>query len=164
MNTAPTRILTIEDEPMVREILTAYMEDSGFEVIQAADGRAGMDLIRREQPDLVLCDLRMPGMDGLQVLAAVTREFPDLPIIVVSGMGGMSDAIQALKLGAWDYVTKPIEDMAVLEHAIAHALERARLLRENREHREHLEVVNEQLRQTVRRLQEDEAAARRIQF
>lgn len=69
-------------------------------------------------------------------------------------MGGMSDAIQALKLGAWDYVTKPIEDMAVLEHAIAHALERARLLRENREHREHLEVVNEQLRQTVRRLQE----------
>ena len=164
MTAALARILTIEDEPMVREILTAYMEDSGFEVIQAADGRAGMDLIRREQPDLVLCDLRMPGMDGLQVLAAVTREFPDLPIIVVSGMGGMSDAIQALKLGAWDYVTKPIEDMAVLEHAIAHALERARLLRENREHREHLEVVNEQLRQTVRRLQEDEAAARRIQF
>ena len=164
MTAALARILTIEDEPMVREILTAYMEDSGFEVIQAADGRAGMDLIRREQPDLVLCDLRMPGMDGLQVLAAVTGEFPDLPIIVVSGMGGMSDAIQALKLGAWDYVTKPIEDMAVLEHAIAHALERARLLQENREHREHLEVVNEQLRQTVRRLQEDEAAARRIQF
>jgi sigma-B regulation protein RsbU (phosphoserine phosphatase) len=79
-------------------------------------------------------------------------------------MGGMSDAIQALKLGAWDYVTKPIEDMAVLEHAINHALERARLRRENREHREHLEGVNEQLRQTVRQLQEDEAAARRIQF
>jgi serine phosphatase RsbU (regulator of sigma subunit) len=103
-------------------------------------------------------------MDGLQVLATVTRDFPELPILVVSGLGGMSDAIQALKLGAWDYVTKPIEDMAVLEYAINHALERARLRRENREHREHLEAVNEQLQQTLRRLQEDETAARRIQF
>ncbi|HPF59959.1 MAG TPA: SpoIIE family protein phosphatase [Candidatus Competibacteraceae bacterium] len=164
MSTPAVRILTIDDEPMVREILATYLEDSGFEVIQAGDGRTGIELIRREHPDLVLCDLRMPEMDGLQVLAAVTREFADLPILVVSGMGGMSDAIQALKLGAWDYVTKPIEDMAVLEHAIGHALERARLRRENREHREHLEAVNEQLQQTVRQLQEDEAAARRIQF
>ena len=164
MSAPPARILTIDDEDLVREILTAYLEDSGFEVIQASDGQTGIELIGRELPDLVLCDLRMPGMDGLQVLAAVTRDFPELPILVVSGLGGMSDAIQALKLGAWDYVTKPIEDMAVLEHAINHALERARLRRENREHREHLEVVNEQLRQTLRRLQEDEAAARRIQF
>lgn len=164
MNAKPARILTIDDEQLVREIITAYLEDSGFEVLQAGDGGTGIDLIRAEQPDLVLCDLRMPGIDGLQVLATVTREFPDLPILVVSGMGGMSDAIQALKLGAWDYVTKPIEDMAVLEHAVDHALERARLRRENREHREHLEAVNEQLRQTLRQLQEDEAAARRIQF
>ncbi len=164
MSVQPARILTIDDEDLVREILTAYLEDSGFEVIQASNGQTGIDLIRREAPDLVLCDLRMPGMDGLQVLATVTRDFPELPILVVSGLGGMSDAIQALKLGAWDYVTKPIEDMAVLEHAINHALERARLRRENREHREHLEVVNEQLRQTLRRLQEDETAARRIQF
>ena len=164
MTAQPARILTIDDEALVREILTAYLEDSGFEVIQAGDGQTGIDLIGREQPDLVLCDLRMPGMDGLQVLATVTRDFPELPILVVSGLGGMSDAIQALKLGAWDYVTKPIEDMAMLEHAIGHALERARLRRENREHREHLEVVNEQLQQTLRRLQEDEAAARRIQF
>ncbi len=164
MNTPAVRVLTIDDEPMVREILATYLEDSGFEVLQAGDGPTGIDLIRRERPDLVLCDLRMPGMDGLQVLATVTREFPDLPILVVSGMGGMSDAIQALKFGAWDYVTKPIEDMAVLEHAIAHALERARLRQENRQHREHLEAVNDQLRQTVRQLREDEAAARRIQF
>ncbi|HRZ07636.1 MAG TPA: response regulator, partial [Candidatus Competibacteraceae bacterium] len=106
MNTPAVRVLTIDDEPMVREILATYLEDSGFEVLQAGDGPTGIDLIRRERPDLVLCDLRMPGMDGLQVLATVTREFPDLPILVVSGMGGMSDAIQALKFGAWDYVTK----------------------------------------------------------
>ena len=164
MNADPVKILIIDDEERAREILVAYLEDSGFQVLQASDGQAGIERCRREPPDLVLCDLRMPGMDGLQVLATVTREFPELPILVVSGLGGMSDAIQALKLGAWDYVTKPIEDMAVLEHAIDHALERARLRRENREYREHLEAVNEQLRQTVRQLQEDEAAARRIQF
>jgi sigma-B regulation protein RsbU (phosphoserine phosphatase) len=164
MSARPARILTIDDEDLVREVITAYLEDSGFEVIQAGDGQTGINLICRELPDLVLCDLRMPGMDGLQVLATVTRDFPELPILVVSGLGGMSDAIQALKLGAWDYVTKPIEDMAVLEYAINHALERACLRRENREHREHLEAVNEQLQQTLRRLQEDETAARRIQF
>jgi serine phosphatase RsbU (regulator of sigma subunit) len=164
MTEKPARILMIDDEQLVLEVLAAFLEDSGFEVLQALDGQTGIDLIRRERPDLVLCDLRLPGMDGLQVLATVARDYPELPILVVSGLGGMSDAIQALKLGAWDYVTKPIEDMAMLEHAIAHALERARLRRENREHREHLEVVNEQLRQTLRRLQEDEAAARRIQF
>ncbi len=164
MSAKPSRILTIDDEPLVREILIAYLEDSGFAVLEAGDGQTGIDMIRRDPPDLVLCDLRMPGVDGLQVLGTVTREFPELPILVVSGMGGIGDAIQALKLGAWDYVTKPIEDMTVLEHAIDHALERARLRRENREHREHLEEVNEQLRQTVRQLREDESAARRIQF
>ncbi|MFO7639907.1 MAG: response regulator, partial [Candidatus Competibacteraceae bacterium] len=164
MSAQPSRILTIDDEPLVREILAAYLEDSGFAVSEAGDGQTGIEKIRHDPPDLVLCDLRMPGVDGLQVLATVTREFPELPILVVSGMGGISDVIQALKLGAWDYVTKPIEDMTVLEHAIDHALERARLRRENREHREHLEAVNEQLRQTVRQLREDESAARRIQF
>ena len=164
MNADPVKILIIDDEERAREILVAYLEDSGFQVLQASDGQAGIERCRREPPDLVLCDLRMPGMDGLQVLATVTREFPELPILVVSGMGGVGDAIQALKLGAWDYVTKPIEDMAILEHAVRRALERARLRRENREHREHLEAINEQLRQTLRRLQEDESAARRIQF
>ncbi|MFO1371314.1 MAG: SpoIIE family protein phosphatase [Candidatus Competibacteraceae bacterium] len=164
MNKKPVKILTIDDEERVQEVIAIYLGDSGFEVLQANNGEVGIELCRNAHPDLVLCDLRMPGMDGLQVLATVTQEFPDLPILVISGVGGLSDAIQALKLGAWDYVTKPIEDMAVLEYAINHALERARLLRENREHREHLEIVNEQLRQTVRRLQEDEAAARHIQF
>jgi serine phosphatase RsbU (regulator of sigma subunit) len=164
MSAKPVRILTIDDEQLILEVIAAFLEDNGFEVLQATNGETGLELIRQGQPDLVLCDLRMPGLDGLKVLGAVTRDYPELPILVVSGLGGMSDAIQALKLGAWDYVTKPIEDMAILEHAITHALERARLRRENREHREHLEAVNAQLQLTLRRLQDDEAAARRIQF
>lgn len=164
MSEYPARILIIDDEQLLLEVLTDYLEDNGFEVLQATTGQTGLELIRQEQPDLVLCDLRLPDIDGLHVLATATHDYPELPILVVSGLGGMSDAIQALKLGAWDYITKPIEDMGMLEHVIDHALERARLRRENREHRLHLEAVNEQLRQTLRRLQEDEAAARRIQF
>ena len=66
-------------------------------------------------------------MDGLEVLAELTRDFPELPVLVVSGTGDLGDAIQTLKLGAWDYVTKPIEDLDVLDHAVNKALERARL-------------------------------------
>jgi len=157
-------VLTIDDERAIREIIAAYLEDSGFQVIQAQNGHQGIELCRSKRPDLVLCDLRMPEMDGLQVLTVMTREFPEIPIIVVSGAGVIGDAIEALKLGAWDYVTKPIEDMAVLEHAMEQALERAQLLRENREYREHLETANAQLKQSLRQLEEDEEAGRRIQF
>jgi len=162
--TPPVTVLLIDDERMLRETIAIYLEDSGYQVLQAHNGRVGVEMCRRQLPDLILCDLRMPEMDGLEVLEVVNREFPETPILVVSGMGALRDAIEAIKLGAWDYVTKPIEDMAILEHAIQKALERARLLRENREHRQHLEQVNQQLAQSLRQLEEDEEAARRIQF
>ena len=160
----PIRILTIEDEQAVRESIVAYLEDSGFEMLQAENGRRGIELVERERPDLVLCDLRMPEVDGLQVLANVTQEQPETPVIIVSGTGVIADAIEALKLGAWDFITKPIEDMAVLEHAVLKSLERARLLRENREYRDHLEAMNKELRRSLRRLEEEVEAGRRIQF
>lgn len=157
-------ILIIDDEAAVRDLFAFYLKRLGHTVHTAADGQRGIDLCRSLAPALVLCDLRMPGMDGLEVLGVLTREFPEMPVIVVSGMGGFADAIQALKLGAWDYVTKPVEDLAVLEHAVGKALERARLLAENRHYREHLERVNAQLERSLRKLQEDETAGRNIQF
>ena len=157
------RILTIEDHDSIREAITVYLEDSGFEVLQAADGRAGLECFRTDAPDLVLCDLRMPEMDGLEVLESITRESPETPVLIVSGMGEVGDAIEALKLGAWDYVTKPIQDMAVLEHAINNALERARLQQHNRLYREQLERTNSQLNQSLQQFQDDEAAGRHIQ-
>lgn len=157
-------ILIIDDEAEVSEIMARYLKRLGHRVSTAPDGQRGIAACRANPPALVLCDLRMPGMDGLEVLAVLTREFAETPVIVVSGMGGLADAIQALKLGAWDYVTKPIEDFAVLDHAVDRALERARLLAENRSYREHLEVVNGQLERSLNKLQEDEAAGRDIQF
>ncbi len=135
----PRKILAIDDEPVVRDSIAAYLEDSGFEVLQAGDGQEGLQRLREEAPDLILLDLRMPEMDGLQFLEIMNKETPDTPVIVVSGTGVLQDAIEALRAGAHDFVTKPILDMAVLEHAVKGALERVRLRSENQRYREHLE-------------------------
>ncbi len=135
----PLKILAIDDEPVVRDSIAAYLEDSGFEVVQAGDGQEGLQRLRDEAPELILLDLRMPEMDGLQFLEIMKREAPGTPVIVVSGTGVLQDAIEALRAGAHDFVTKPILDMAVLEHAVKGALERARLRSENQRYREHLE-------------------------
>ncbi|MGB5179285.1 MAG: SpoIIE family protein phosphatase [Gammaproteobacteria bacterium] len=161
---APARILTIEDEAPIRDGIVAYLEDSGFTMLQAHDGPSGLEVFRHEHPDVVLCDLRLPGMDGLEVLSTITAESPETPVIVVSGVSLLNDAVEALKRGAWDYVTKPIHDMEVLESAVRRGIEHAELLRQNREYREHLETLNRELSQTLKQLQEDEEAGRRIQF
>ncbi len=139
MDRNPTRVLIIEDEDIIRRVLTAYLEDNDYEVLQAENGKVGLDLFRKHMPDIILSDLKMPVQGGKDVLAAVTRESPETPVIIVSGTGDISDAIETVHLGAWDYILKPILDLKVLDHAINKALERARLLRENRRYKEHLE-------------------------
>jgi serine phosphatase RsbU (regulator of sigma subunit) len=135
-----------------------------YEVLEAADGRIGIDLSRRAKPDLVLCDISMPEVNGIEVLQTITQENPALPIIMVTGTGVIDDVINSLKLGAWDYITKPFEDILVINHAVAKALERARLLQANREYQAHLEAANRQLTESLRKLEEDETAARKMQF
>ena len=154
------KLLVTDDDAIVRESVTAYLEDSGFEVVQADGGRRALELFPVESPDLVLLDLRMPDMDGLEVLEALTNESPDTPVIIVSGAGLISDAIEALRLGAWDFITKPIGEMAILEHAVRRALERGQLRRENRRYREHLE---EQIEVRTGQLQRELAERRRVQ-
>ncbi len=157
------RIAVIEDTVMVREVIVRHLKSFGFTPIEASDGKEGLDLIRRERPSLVLCDLRMPALDGLELLALVREEFPELPFVVMSGAGLLQDAVGALKLGAWDYIAKPI-DATALEHSIHNALEKAALIQENRRQREHLELLNAELRASLRLLAEDEDAGRQIQL
>ena len=162
--TAPARILVIEDDPLVRFNLLAFLEDSGFAVSQADNGGEGVRLARENAPDLVLCDLRMPGLDGLEVLRTLHVEQPDLPLVAVSGTGVLGDAVDALRLGAWDFVTKPIQDMGVLEHAIGRTLDQARLVRENRRYQSELEQANRLLRDHVGRFEQDAIAGRVTQL
>ncbi|MBT8125986.1 MAG: response regulator [Gammaproteobacteria bacterium] len=156
-------ILTIEDDPIIRKSIVAYLGDSGYDMLEALDGQHGLELFREKQPDLVLCDLRMPKMDGLDVLQEITRVSPDTPVIIVSGAGMIDDAIQALKRGAWDYLTKPISDMQVVELAINRAIDKLRLIKENRDYQLKLEHVNRDLSEALVQLQANQQAGRELQ-
>ncbi|MFC3853328.1 response regulator [Salinispirillum marinum] len=163
MAVAKATLLVIDDDASVRESLAGYLEDSGYDVLQACDGVEGLDIFYRELPDLVLCDLRMPRKDGLAVLQEVVEQRPDVPFIVVSGAGVMSDVVSALRFGAADYIVKPVTDLAVVEHAIDRALERVRLLRENNRYRDTLEDTNQKLQDTIETLEADLRAGRHVQ-
>jgi len=145
-------VLTIDDDQSVRESLANYLEDFGYAVLQAEDGQRGLDVLATQRPDLILVDLRMPRMDGLQVLARVREIGPEIPIMVVSGAGDIRDVVEALRRGAWDYLVKPIQDMNILLHAVETCLERARLLRQNREYQQSLEESLDKLQRTQKEM------------
>lgn len=164
MHNPSATLLIIDDDDVVRASLAAYLDDSGFKVLQAPSGPVGMELFEAEQPDLVICDLRMPQMDGLELIRQISERQADLPVIVVSGAGVMSDAVEALRLGAADYLIKPLEDLAILEHSVRRALDRSRLRMENRRYREQLETANRDLQASLHLLQEDQDAGRQVQM
>ncbi len=137
-------ILVMEDDGFTRKSVSLYLVSKGFKVREAKNGRIGLELFREESADLVLLDLRMPEMDGLEVLPIITEESPETPVVIMSATEKISDAVYTLRLGAWDYVFKPIKDMSVLLHVIQKALERARLIRDNRRYQEHLETQVEE--------------------
>jgi len=134
-----TTLLCIDDDPAVLKVLANYFAKKGFKVFPAEDGERGIELFQSLQPDIVLVDLRMPKVDGFQVLKTVQADSPDTPIIVFSGEGERADVIQALRLGAWDYHTKSIDNFAFIEHSVQQALEKARLIRENKAYQQGLE-------------------------
>ncbi|MDF9620038.1 SpoIIE family protein phosphatase [Pseudomonas entomophila] len=164
MQKTSATLLIIDDDDVVRASLAAYLEDSGFSVLQAANGQQGLQVFEEHQPDLVICDLRMPQMGGLELIRRVSERAPQLPVIVVSGAGVMSDAVEALRLGAADYLIKPLEDLAVLEHSVRRALDRSRLVLENQRYRDKLEAANRELEASLHLLQEDQNAGRQVQM
>lgn len=138
---SPVKILVIDDELAIRQSFTYYLEDMEFSVVTAENGRIGLELVEAERPDLVLSDLRMPEMDGFEVLKNCKKIDPDLPVIVISGANRIDEAVEALRLGAWDYLIKPLKDLTILGHAVDRALERVILLKENHAYQEHLEKL-----------------------
>ena len=149
------KILVIEDERPVRESFRFFLEDLEYTVLEAVDGAHGIEQFNRHKPDLVITDLRMPKLDGYAVLERLAAQSPDTPLIVASGTGNIADTVQALRLGAWDYLLKPITDLSILEHALSKSLDRARLLKENRDHQRHLESeVQRRTQQLTEKLDE----------
>lgn len=157
------KLLIIDDEAIVRQNMAAYLEDSGYIVEEAVDGQDGLAQFQAGEPDLVLCDLMMPGMGGLEVLERIHAISPDTPVIVISGVGVMDDVVEALRLGASDYLSKPIVDMEVLEHSIRKGMERSDLLAENARYREELEQKNAELSRNLQIIERDQKAGREVQ-
>ncbi|HOX46935.1 MAG TPA: response regulator [Myxococcota bacterium] len=112
----PARILVVDDDPQVCSMMRQVLAREGFGVLVAADGPSALEVVARERPDLVLLDLVMPGMDGMEVLRTLkTRESSDfLPIILLTGQGDMDTRLRGLKLGADDYLTKPASPRELL--------------------------------------------------
>ena len=124
------KILIIDDEEMIRETVAGILEDEGFEPLMVESGEAGLALLAQQSVDLVLLDIWMPGLDGMEVLPKIKEQFADLPVIMISGHGTIETAVQATKMGAFDFIEKPPSyDKIIL--SITNALKLSRLKREN---------------------------------
>jgi two-component system NtrC family response regulator len=129
---APFRILVVDDEPPQRELVAGFLRKQGFEVALAGDGEDALARFRAEPFDLVLTDQRMPGLSGLELIAALRRVNPEVAVVVMTAYGTIETAVAAIKAGAADYLTKPL-NLDELLHRIRAVRERQRLVAENRE-------------------------------
>lgn len=127
-----SRILIIEDEAAIRRVLVKILseENKGYEVFEAEDGLQGMEIIKKEDFDLILCDIKMPKMDGVEVLEAVKKIKPEIPIVMISGHGDLDTAVNTMRLGAFDYISKP-PDLNRLLNTVRIALDTQELVVEN---------------------------------
>ena len=99
------QVLIVDDEPNLRKILAAQLSRDGYEVMLAEDGEQGLTMLRENHIDLIVTDLKMPKVDGMTLLREALRESPDLPIVMITAHGTVDTAVEALKLGAFDYLT-----------------------------------------------------------
>jgi len=133
------RVLVVDDEKSMRELLAITLERQGYEVSVAEDGEVAIEAVRRDGFDVIITDLRMPNADGLQVLRAAKEHTPETVVIVITAVGSTETAVEAMKLGAYDYITKPFK-LDEIHVIIRRALERKRLRDENLYLRKQLET------------------------
>lgn len=156
-------LLIVDDDSAIRDLFSSYFESHGYSILTANNGLEGLEYIRAHHPNLVISDLRMPKMDGLDMIADIADMEASPPIIVVSGGGMMSDVMAALRLGASDYLMKPVTDLNVLKLAVERALKHHFLVEENKHYRKQLEDQNKALKSHVDRLKLDMQAGRAVQ-
>ena len=128
-----SKILIIEDEEPIRRVLVRILtdEDSSFEIHEASDGKKGLDLIKNDSYDLVLCDIKMPKVDGIELLQRTRKTNSTIPFIMLTGHGNIETAVESMKLGAYDFISKP-PDLNRLINSVRNALEKKELVAENK--------------------------------
>jgi len=114
MESKKTKILIVDDEESLRTLLSISLSHKGFEVFTAEDGKKGIEIFRQESPPIVITDIKMPGIDGLEVLRQIRRLDPDTRVIVITGHGDMESAVESLKLEASDFISKPVKEEALM--------------------------------------------------
>ena len=115
-------ILIVEDDPVFRTMIVGFLNSQGCQVREAEDGLVGLRALKDNIPDLLLCDLAMPVMTGMEFVEEVALQYPMIPVIVISGTGNMTDVAQALRLGVKDFLIKPIDNIMTLKSAIVSVL------------------------------------------
>ncbi len=158
------KILVIDDDEAIRDGIVTYLAEGGFQMLEASDGLEGITVYEQHQPDVVLCDLNMPNKGGMSVLKFLKDKQSDTPVIIISGVGVMADVVDALRLGAADYFSKPIGDLELLEYSILRCVQQNKLKQENIRYREKLEQANKDLRANLKTLQNDQQAGRHLQM
>ena len=138
----PGTLLVVDDEPQILRAVAGLLQDEGFEVLTAPDGETALKMVAAEVPDLVLLDIALPGLDGLEALTELKRQHPLLPVIMVSAYGSVENAVKATRLGAFDFIEKPPNADKILL-SVRNALEWARLAEENRRLRQQRAPVKE---------------------
>jgi two-component system, NtrC family, nitrogen regulation response regulator NtrX len=142
-----SRILVIDDEAEIRRSVRMILEYEGYEVIEASSGPEGVTLVERESPDLVFLDIKMPGMDGLDALQRIKASKETLPVVIISGHGTVTTAVEATKAGAFDFIEKPLASERVLV-TIRNALDQTRLRDENTSLKRAVEVRHQMVGET----------------
>jgi diguanylate cyclase (GGDEF)-like protein len=148
------RILVVDDEESIRNILSQILTDAGHEVTAAGSGEEALEIFRKEHFPLVISDIRLGGMDGIDLLTEVKRLDPDVQVLMITSYASMETAIMALRTGAYDYLIKPFEDLDLITAAVDRAIEKIRFIIENevlvenlKRNKEELERLNEVLRE-----------------
>jgi len=139
MECSGKKILVVDDERAIRESISDYLEDMGCRPELASDGIEALKMLEENEYDAIIIDLNMPRLDGFGIIERIVPSRPELPVIVLSGVGVIDKAVEAIRKGAWDFLSKPIGRFSILQLTLERALERSRLLAENRAYREHLE-------------------------
>ena len=143
------KILLVDDEEGIRRVLGISLADSGYDVLTAASGEEALQIFRAARPLMVLTDIKMPGMDGIELLQQIKKESPDTEVVMITGHGDLELAIRSLQFEAADFVTKPVNDEA-LEIALKRAHERIWMRNRLREYTENLErLVDEKTRRLL---------------
>jgi DNA-binding NtrC family response regulator len=135
---ADLKILIVDDDPQIRMLLKDRLEANGYEILQAKNGVEGLDLVHARNPDLMLLDLQMPEMDGMEVLHRMHDKVSEIPVVVLTAHGTIEKAVEAMKLGAYDFLPKPCKPNHILM-VVQKVLERKQLQEENRYLREELD-------------------------